>query len=282
MIEGPGHDRIVAACRGCRIGHILARAEQRRSQCRAPDPSKVDARSVPAACASLSGCLAPRAPAASAQARRPRPTARPPQPPPSIGRTATRATSSCARARCAGANLFGADLSFSDLRNSDLTGANLEKATLTRASLAGSKADGAKFQRIEGYRTLFNEISATGSSFASAELQRADFSGAKLDGANFEKAELGRVVFTGASIGGVKFTFANLARARLSGATFDKPLDLGGAFLFLARLDGLDLSAATGLQQAQIDQACGDDKTKLPEGLKVPEGWPCTPMEEDQ
>ena len=122
----------------------------------------------------------------------------------------------------AGANLFGTDLSYSDLRNSDLTGADLEKATLTRASLAGSKADGAKFHRIEGYRTLFNEISATGSSFASAELQRADFSGAKLDGANFEKAELGRGVFTGASIGGVKFTFANLARARFDGATFEQ------------------------------------------------------------
>lgn len=182
----------------------------------------------------------------------------------------------------AGANLVGTDLSYSDLRNSDLTGADLEKATLTRASLAGSKADGAKFHRIEGYRTLFNEISATGSSFASAELQRADFTGAKLDGANFEKAELGRGVFTGASIGGVKFAFANLARARFDGATFSKPLELTGAFLFLTRLDGLDLSASTGLQQAQIDQACGDDKTKLPQGLKQPEGWPCSPMEEDE
>ena len=38
---------------------------------------------------------------------------------------------------------------------------------------------------------------------------------------------------------------------------------------------GLDLSKATGLQQMQIDLACGDAKTKLPAGLKAPATWPC-------
>ena len=61
----------------------------------------------------------------------------------------------------------------------------------------------------------------------------------------------------------------------MHGTTFEGPLNFTDAFLFLTRFEGLDLSAATGLQQMQIDLACGDDKTKLPEGLKVPATWPC-------
>jgi uncharacterized protein YjbI with pentapeptide repeats len=40
-----------------------------------------------------------------------------------------------------------------------------------------------------------------------------------------------------------------------------------------ANLSGADLSAATGLTQLQIDQANGDEKTQLPEGLKRPAAW---------
>ena len=62
---------------------------------------------------------------------------------------------------------------------------------------------------------------------------------------------------------------------RLRGTTFEGPIDFTDAFLFLARLEGLDLSKATGLEQMQIDLACGDAKTKLPAGLKAPATWPC-------
>ena len=181
----------------------------------------------------------------------------------------------------AGANLFGVDFSYSDLRSSDLSGADLQKATLTRASLAGSKAEKANFQRIEGYRTSFQELAANGASFASAELQRADFKGAMLEGVDFSKAELGRANFQEATLTGTQFTSANLARAQLQGAALAGPIDFAGAFLFLTRLEGLDLSAATGLQQMQVDQSCGDDQTKLPQGLSAPTTWPCSPMEKD-
>jgi len=179
----------------------------------------------------------------------------------------------------AGANLVGTDFAYSDLRESDLTGANLEKATLTRASLAGSNAEKAKFPRVEGYRASFQGIAAGGANFASAELQRADFSDAKLDSSDFEKAELGRANFTNAAITGTKFTSANLARADLHAAQFSGPIDFAGAFLFMTRIEGLDLSAATGLKQWQIDQSCGDANTKLPADLKPPAGWPCPPPE---
>jgi uncharacterized protein YjbI with pentapeptide repeats len=174
-----------------------------------------------------------------------------------------------------GANLFGTDFSLTDLSGSNLTAANLEKANLVRAWLAGARAEKANFARVEAYRSSFVNIIANGASFASAELQRADFSGAQLTGANFEKAELGRAHFKGAVLTGTRFSLANLSRAELAGATFEGPLAFDQAFLYLTRIEGLDLSAAKGLEQAQIDLACGDDKTKLPAGVTAPSSWPC-------
>jgi uncharacterized protein YjbI with pentapeptide repeats len=174
-----------------------------------------------------------------------------------------------------GASLIETDLSATDLSGSNLAGANLEKATLIRSLLEGSTADKANFARIEGYRTIFTGVSATGSSFVSSELQRADFTGANLTGADFRKAELGRANFKDATITGTQFGMSNLSRAELQAAKFEGPIDFAGAFLFLTRLDGLDLSQATGLEQWQVDQACGDQATKLPAGLTPGAGWPC-------
>jgi uncharacterized protein YjbI with pentapeptide repeats len=179
-----------------------------------------------------------------------------------------------------GANLVEADLSQTDLRDSNLTGANLEKAALYRSSVAGSSAEKANFSRIEGYRADFQNVSASAASFVSAELQRADFSNARLDGADFQKAELGRANVAGAILSGATFAQANLSRVNLNQAKFDGALDLSGSFLFLTRLEGLDLSQAKGLQQWQVDQACGDAGTKLPQGLKTPSEWTCRPDED--
>jgi len=175
-----------------------------------------------------------------------------------------------------GANLTGANFNATDLREANLNSANLQGAALVRASLAGASAQKADFAKVEGYRSNFAGVSAEGASFAGAELQRSDFSEARLNGTLFEKAELGRANFDKAVLSGVRFTLANLARADLSGATFDGPIDFGKAFMFLTRIEGLDLSAASGLEQAQIDIACGDDETKLPPGLAKPASWPCS------
>ena len=143
------------------------------------------------------------------------------------------------------------------------------------ASLAGAKADKTNFTRVDAYRTSFAGVSAQGAVFTSAELQRADFTGANLTGADFQKAELGRVDFSKAILAGTSFPMANLSRALLQEATFQGPIDLTGAFMFLTRIEGIDLTKATGLQQTQVDLACGDANTKLPAGLKAPASWPC-------
>ncbi|MEW9834307.1 pentapeptide repeat-containing protein [Mesorhizobium sp. ZMM04-4] len=175
-----------------------------------------------------------------------------------------------------GATLVDTDFTSTDLRDTNLLAANFEKSTLVRASLANSKARGARFDRIEAYRTNFSSVDARGATFASAEVQRSNFTNAVLVDVDFTKAELGRADFSGADITGTKFALANLARADLSKAKFSGPIDFAGSFFFLTRIEGLDLSAATGLQQWQVDMSCGDGETKLPSGLSAPSAWPCS------
>lgn len=174
-----------------------------------------------------------------------------------------------------GARLGEANFTATDLMNTTLDGADLEKAKLLRASLADASAKGTRFARVEAYRTSFRNLDAPGASFEGAELQRSDFRGATLSKANFTKAELGRSQFDGAELGGTSFALASLARADFRGAKLSAPLDFDRAFLFLTRLEDLDLSAATGLTQMQLDMACGNDGTVLPEGLTRPKTWPC-------
>ncbi len=81
--------------------------------------------------------------------------------------------------------------------------------------------------------------------------------------------------FQEATLTGSRFTLANLARADFRNTVFTGPLDVGNAFFYLTRIEGVDLSAATGLAQWQIDMACGDAQTRLPAGLTAPAGWPC-------
>lgn len=174
-----------------------------------------------------------------------------------------------------GADLRGTDFTFTDLRGSSFKKANLEKAKLIRTSLASSQLQEGNFVKAEAYRGDFSDANAENAKFNNAEMQRATFENARLVGTDFSKAELGRADFEGATLTGAKFTMANLSRARFEGAKFTGPIDFENAFLLLTRFEGQDLSAATGLEQKQIDIACGDAKTKLPQGLTTPASWPC-------
>lgn len=174
-----------------------------------------------------------------------------------------------------GGNLSGADFSLTDLSNTVLKNANLNKTTLVRASLANADAAGANFERVEGYRSNLSGISAVGANFVSSEMQRSNFAEADLSRVDFTKAELGRTSFVKAKLDATRFAMANLSRANFHNAEILGSIDFTHAFLFLTRIEGVDLSSATGLTQEQITLACGDDRTKLPQGLQKPEQWPC-------
>ncbi|WP_371823955.1 pentapeptide repeat-containing protein [Phyllobacterium sp. 628] len=174
-----------------------------------------------------------------------------------------------------GANLSGTDFTWTDLSGANVKSANFEKSGLMKSSLAKAKASNANFNRVEAYRSNFSNISAENATFNSSELQRSNFSAANLKGASFERAELGRANFQKSDLSGVQFSFANLSRADLTGAVIDGTINFDKAFMFRTRIEGLNLTMVQGLQQAQIDLACGDNATKLPRGLSAPPSWPC-------
>ncbi len=52
-------------------------------------------------------------------------------------------------------------------------------------------------------------------------------------------------------------------------------VDLTRDHTYLARIEGVDLSKTIGLTQEQLDLACGDSHTQLPNRLEKPTSWLC-------
>jgi hypothetical protein len=136
------------------------------------------------------------------------------------------------------ANLSGQWLAGDDLRGADLTSANLSNAELFGANLNGANLYGANL----------NDANLNGANLRDANLSLAKLSNAHLNGAHLNDANLSDAFLFG----------VNLIDADLSGA------DLTGANLSFANLSG-----AKNLTQMQLDGACGDTNTKLPEGLSI-------------
>jgi len=128
--------------------------------------------------------------------------------------------------------LFRADLSGQWLFKEDLRGADLGFANLSEAHLAG-----------------------------------ANLSDAYLYGANLSGADLSSANLSGSNVMNAKLDGANLADANLSDAYLNRST-LRGAFLYVAKLRGADLQAVD-LSGAKLDEACGDARTRLPEGFTL-------------
>jgi uncharacterized protein YjbI with pentapeptide repeats len=103
---------------------------------------------------------------------------------------------------------------------------------------------------------------------AGADLSNQCVKYGNLEGADFSHAKLFLMCmsyadFRGASFRGTDLSGANLAHANLDGA------DFSGAQLTITSFKGTDLSRVKGLNQKQLDQACGDAATISPAGLHV-------------
>ena len=182
------------------------------------------------------------------------------------------------RANLSGQWLYGYDLRkaylrLANLRDAELSGANLSGANLLAANLSGAR--------------LFK------ANLSGANLTIADLRGARLVDANLSGAALDQAKLSGAGLFRAKLSGAELNQANLSGAELHSA-DLSGANLFMADLSGADLSYATlsgasledanlsgaklnsanlsgvkNLSQRQLDEACVNELTKLPEGLTL-------------
>lgn len=174
------------------------------------------------------------------------------------------------------ANFKGTNFSSTDMRDSKFDDTEFQKSVLLRVFFAGSSAKNANFEKAIVYRVNFKKTDLENAIFQKAEMLRVDFSGANLTSANFSKSEAGRSIFANAMLGNNDFSYASLARVDFRDAEISGPLNFLGAYLYQTRFEGVDLSGATGLKQWQIDMACGNDATKLPEGVNRPDSWACS------
>lgn len=126
----------------------------------------------------------------------------------------------------------------------DCHGCDLFQADLSFHTIQGRKLTGSRLRQSDFTAGVFDRSNFTGSNLSLANLSAARFTGA-----NFTSADLAGASMVGAYFGGADFTSADLAGANLSGA---------------------EMATAKGLTQRQLDAACGDEKTELPEGLAVP------------
>ncbi len=130
----------------------------------------------------------------------------------------------------------------------DLSGRLLVGAKMTDSVFNGSDFSGAVMTRVDASHSEFEEAN-----FTEADLRRASLADANCPRARFERATL-------INADGRR---ANFSRASFAGADVTN-MNFGGA-----DVSGADLRAARGLTQAQLDQACGDSRTRLPRGMRV-------------
>lgn len=123
-------------------------------------------------------------------------------------------------------------------------GCNLFQADFTNLEMRGRNFKGARLRQSNLSLATMN-----GSNFSGADLRDVDAFGGLFTGSNFAGANMANSSWVGTYLGSSQFRGANLAGANFSGAEMDR---------------------ASGLTQAQLDQACGDQATTLPAGLRVP------------
>lgn len=194
---------------------------------------------------------------------------------------------------CAQCDLSGRTLTGMTLRDSNFAGAQFNRANLSggnfdRSDLSGTQFKRAFLARVEGQsvnmaHASFQDATMTEAKFDSAiltnsNLQRADISRANFTRSDFADADLTsatapNVNFEGSKFVNARFDHMNLRNAKLDGAKFHN-VKFGnsiliGATMVAADFSKADLSEVQGLQQAQLDTACGDSQTRLPMGLSL-------------
>ncbi len=174
---------------------------------------------------------------------------------------------------CAGCDLSNKTMNGVRLNNADLTNSIFNNSNLSGGSLDGSDLTGAHFRSTLMYRVQGNGVIMPRAVFEDATLTEANLPNSKMAEANLSRADLTRSTFTNSDFTGARFNNANLSSAQLQGGQFQSASFPGAIFLDTqidgANFSGADLSTSQGLNQTQLDGACGDHKTRLPIGLSL-------------
>ena len=119
------------------------------------------------------------------------------------------------------------------------------------------------------FQGSFSGLEASGLNLNGARLRQSDLSLAVMNRTRFSNADLRDVEAYGGVFSGSNFSRANLTNASFVGAYLEGA-SFSGATLSGTNLSGAQLTRATGLTQGQLNQACGDESTVLPRGLRIP------------
>lgn len=140
------------------------------------------------------------------------------------------------------------------------------------AQNAGQIAKVAKGQSCAGCNLFQADLAyrdAHGMNLSKSRLRQSDLSLATYTGVNFSNANMSISNMFGARFNRCNFAGANLSQASAVGTYFGSS-NLAGANLTGANFSGADLSLAHGLNQMQLNRACGDHTTRLPAGKTIP------------
>lgn len=180
------------------------------------------------------------------------------------------------------------------LKNADFAGSIFNNSNLSGGQFDGSNLTGAHFKkallyRIEGQKVMManavledatlTEAHVTESVLRKANLRRADMSRGQFQnndfsGADMESVKAPEVNFEGSNFEGAHLDHMNLEKAVLDESKL-KDVSFGYALMTDASMTGADLSGAKlsnvqGLNQEQLNTACGNVNTQLPSGLTIP------------
>ncbi|HEY1073093.1 pentapeptide repeat-containing protein [Brevundimonas sp.] len=152
-------------------------------------------------------------------------------------------------------------------------------ATLIAASAVPAAAQNvSQINRVRGgancpgcnlFQGDFSGMEVRGLNLAGARLRQADLSLTVMNRTRFSRADMRDVEAYGGVFSGSNFAGADLTNASFVGAYLDGAV-LSGARLSGTNLSGAQLGRAVGLTQGQLNQACGDEATVLPSGLRIP------------
>lgn len=176
------------------------------------------------------------------------------------------------------ANVSGSLFNRSNLSGGEFYSSNMSNTHFRKAFLARVRGESVNLAKAELRDATLTEANLYRSIFIKADLKRADMVRGEFKLGNFSGADLTSATATGANFEGSHFVKSRFDHAALDEAVLDKAVfhgvqfgnaSLANATMAEADFSGSDLSLTKGLTQEQLDTACGNAATELPEGLTV-------------
>lgn len=192
------------------------------------------------------------------------------------------------RASLQGSNFSGSNFSHSNLSGSKFYKSNLAEASFNKAYMMRIKGDDVILHKSNLRDATLSEATLTNSNLSHADLRRADLTEGNFEGSSFQGSILKATDAMDANFKGTNFHGAYLTHGNFTDADFSHSILTNTVFgdailddsIFLdANLSGANLFDVNGLRQEQLDQACGNEKTVLPEGLSIRTCEPTQPAQ---